>query len=330
MIFDYYYGTEVEQHIFYRMPRAIMQDEYFKELSNDAKLLYMLMFNRLSLSLKNGWYDENRAFIIYSIEEICQDLNCKRDKAIKTVKELDVESGIGLIKKRRQGLNRANMFFVMNFTIMEEQPDFTEDNVENFPSKSALQAEVDKTDYRKSEISTLGSLRYRLQKVDCSDSNKIEKSKINKSNNPIVPFCDTGGVRKTPPEDLPEGKKGMDNKKAYEEIVKENIEYETLIFDYPTRREVIDGIVNIISDIAAFPRETVKVNSQDMPYELVKSKLLKITMTGVQHVLDSLNKNATEIRSIRNYMITALYNVNDTMSTQIGCQVNHDFYGRDW
>ena len=72
MRFDYYYGVEAEQFSFYRVPRLLIKDERFKGLSSDAKLLYGLMLDRMSLSMKNGWLDdENRAYIIYTIDNIC-------------------------------------------------------------------------------------------------------------------------------------------------------------------------------------------------------------------------------------------------------------------
>jgi hypothetical protein len=66
--FDYYYGIEADQFSFYRVPRLLIKDERFKGLSSDAKLLYGLMLDRMSLSMKNGWLDEeNRAYIIYTV-----------------------------------------------------------------------------------------------------------------------------------------------------------------------------------------------------------------------------------------------------------------------
>ena len=65
--FDYYYGIEAEQFAFYRVPRLLIKDERFKGLSSDAKLLYGLMLDRMSLSMKNGWLDEeNRALKCYT------------------------------------------------------------------------------------------------------------------------------------------------------------------------------------------------------------------------------------------------------------------------
>ena len=80
MKFDYYYGIEAEQFSFYRVPRLLIKDERFKELSSDAKLLYGLMLDRLALSIKNGWLDEeNRVYIHYTLDNIMEDLGCARE-----------------------------------------------------------------------------------------------------------------------------------------------------------------------------------------------------------------------------------------------------------
>lgn len=101
--FDYYYGIESEQFSFYRIPRLLIKDNRFKKLSSDAKLLYGLMLDRMSLSIKNGWFDEqNRAYIVYSIENMMDDLGCSKPTCVKIVKELDSEKGIGLIEKNEE------------------------------------------------------------------------------------------------------------------------------------------------------------------------------------------------------------------------------------
>ena len=97
MKFKYFYGAEADQFSFYRIPKALFTDSYFKDLSSDAKILYGLMLDRMSLSIKNQWFDENnRAYIYFSIEDIMELLNCGRNKAIKSMQELDDETGIGL------------------------------------------------------------------------------------------------------------------------------------------------------------------------------------------------------------------------------------------
>ena len=91
MKFDYYYGIEAEQFSFYRVPRLFIKDARFKGLSSDAKLLYGLMLDRMSLSIKNGWLDEaNRAYIIYTVDNIMEDLG---------MRELNSDNNIGFIEK---------------------------------------------------------------------------------------------------------------------------------------------------------------------------------------------------------------------------------------
>lgn len=100
--FRYFYGEEADMHSFYRIPKLLFTNDYFKALSNDAKILYGLMLDRMSLSVKNQWFDEeNKAYIYFSVEDIMELLNCGKNKAVKIMQELDDETGIGLIEKRR-------------------------------------------------------------------------------------------------------------------------------------------------------------------------------------------------------------------------------------
>lgn len=128
--YDYFYGRESEQFSFYRIPRQLIVGPEFKLVSTDAKLLYGLMLDRMGLSARNGWYDEeNRVFIYYPLDEIKEALNCGNDKAVKLLAELDSGKGIGLIQRVKQGQGRPARIYVKRFTTREVQP-----QVENHPS----------------------------------------------------------------------------------------------------------------------------------------------------------------------------------------------------
>lgn len=87
---EYFYGDEAEQFTYFRIPRLLITSPRFKGLSTEAKLLYGMMLDRMGLSMKNGWHEEDgRVFIYYSIDEICKDLNCASEKAVKLLAELD-------------------------------------------------------------------------------------------------------------------------------------------------------------------------------------------------------------------------------------------------
>ena len=120
--FEYFYNDDSDQYSFYRIPKLLFTEEYFSSLSCEAKVLYGLMLDRISLSLKNKWFDEqNRAYIIFTIEDVMELLNCKSQKAVKIMKELDAEDGIGLIEKIRQGFGKPNIIYVKNFMIKEAE-----------------------------------------------------------------------------------------------------------------------------------------------------------------------------------------------------------------
>lgn len=114
--FPYYYGYEAEQFAFYRIPKLLVTDERFQGLSTDAKLLYGLMLDRMSLSLKNGWLDgQGRVYIYFPAEEIMSVLHCRSEKASKLLAELDSKKGIGLIERVRQGQGKPTTIYVKNF-----------------------------------------------------------------------------------------------------------------------------------------------------------------------------------------------------------------------
>ena len=117
---DFYYGREAEQFTFYRLPKALITDACFKGMTNNAKLLYGLMLDRMSLSKKRGWLDEaNKVFIKYSLNNIEEDLNVSRKTASSLLKELEE---IGLIDMIQQP-GVANIIYVKNFVSEREQED---------------------------------------------------------------------------------------------------------------------------------------------------------------------------------------------------------------
>lgn len=84
MSFDYFYGQQSDLFTFYRVPKVLFTNERFWNISADAKMLYGILLDRMSLSAKNGWIDKNgRVYIIFTIDEAKMALNCAEQKAIK-------------------------------------------------------------------------------------------------------------------------------------------------------------------------------------------------------------------------------------------------------
>ena len=112
----YFYGHEAEQYSFYRIPKQLISDSRFRNVSTDGKLLYGLMLDRMGLSMKNGWLDEQgRVYIFFVLDEIQDLLQCGHEKAVKLLAELDSEKGIGLIERVKQGQGKPTIIYVKQF-----------------------------------------------------------------------------------------------------------------------------------------------------------------------------------------------------------------------
>ena len=111
---DYYYGMEGEQFAFFRIPKVLFQDERYKSISAEARILYGLLLDRVTLSLQKGWKDrEGRIYIFYTVNEVMESLSCGNKKAIQLMNEL--ENRAGLIERKRQGQGKPSMIYVKNF-----------------------------------------------------------------------------------------------------------------------------------------------------------------------------------------------------------------------
>lgn len=190
--FDYFTGMEAEQYSFYRVPKVLFTESCFKTLSCEAKVLYGLMLDRMSLSIKNRWLDsEDRVYIIFTVEEIAELMNCGTQKAVKLVKELDSSNGIGLIEKKRLGLGKPNVIYVKNFMI-REVPD-------QKPTGNCADLQSEQEDHKK--IANLQSKQKRHK--ECAD---LQQEAENKGKTGISLNCENhhSGVVKTTIQDYGE------------------------------------------------------------------------------------------------------------------------------
>ena len=340
--FDYYYGIEAEQFSFYRVPRLLIKDERFKGLSSDAKLLYGLMLDRMSMSMKNGWLDdENRAYIIYTIENIREDLGCSKEKAVKVLAELDASKGIGLIEKIRRGLGKPDIIYVKNFIIQDEG--------RKEPSNADVSAEVGKTDFKRSEKPTSRSQENRLQEVGKTDFSRSENLTSRGRENQLQEvgesdpnYTDYNQIEKnytdmsyTNPINQSTGKAdaidAIDETSAYMALIRDNLDYEHhMKYGQHGDREMYEEIYETVCDVVCVKRKTIRINGEEYPYELVKSRFLKLNSSHVEYVMGCMRETVTKITNIRAYLITALYNAPSTMSHYYQQEVQHDMYGGGW
>nr|WP_325305845.1 replication initiator protein A [uncultured Oscillibacter sp.] len=169
---DYFYGDESEEFVFFKIPRQLITNPKFKHVSTDAKLLYGMLLDRMSLSARNGWYDDTgRVYIYYSVDEICGDMTCGRDKAMKLLAELDTKKGVGLIERIKQGQGKPTRIYVKRFTTRTAPPKPAPPPPEPFAPIS----EVGFPDLQKSEIPTSRGRKNRLPEVEKTDPNYTKR-----------------------------------------------------------------------------------------------------------------------------------------------------------
>ena len=192
MTLDYFYGQAGELFAFYRIPKALFQEPRFQTLSTDAKTLYGILLDRMSLSVKNGWLDEQgRVFIIFTIEDVKRALCCADNKATKLLRELEE---FGLIERKRRGLGKPSLVYVKNFSAESSKSifqnrDFHDSGGFKTTSQDPAKSRCNKTDENNTEMSEPYSCG---SKIACQDPVKSRgiKKKENKTEmnntNPIL------------------------------------------------------------------------------------------------------------------------------------------------
>lgn len=304
---SYFYGREADQYSFYRIPKLLFTEEYFKKISVEAKVLYGLMLDRMSLSMKNQWFDtEGRAYIYYSLEDIMDAMGCSNKKAISIMKELDIESGIGLIEKKRQGQGKPTMIYLKQFMIQDAQ------KCNNYISgeKSAI-----------SEVKNLHVLKCKNVMSRSEEFTHPEVKKLHTNKNNI----NNTELSNTEPNHIISGNDGMGfDVEAYTEIIKENIELDILLERYPYDRELLTGIFDLILETVLCKNKSIVVASSEYSAELVRSKFLKLNMFHVEYAMDCMRKNTSKIHNIKKYLLAALFNAPSTISGYYQAEVNHD------
>ena len=316
MGFSYFYEQEADMFSFYRIPKLLFTDERFKDLSTDAKVLYGLMLDRMSLSAKNQWYDrEKKVFIYFSLEDVMELLNCKKNKAIDTMKELDAENGVGLIEKVRQGQGKPTMIYVKNFMEKQEQKLEKQTSGENRGI-----SEVGKTNLLELEKPTSRSPFFGSLEVGKTNPNnlKYNNTDVSETESNLIQ-SGTDGDGGSDSDKMP-----MDETSAYAEIIRENIALDSLLCSNPLDRELLEGIFDLILETVLYKGDRIVIASNVYPIELVKSKFLKLDDTHILYVLNCMRGNTTKVRNIKKYLLAALFNAPTTISGYYQAEVNHD------
>ena len=117
---------------------------------------------------------------------------------------------------------------------------------------------------------------------------------------------------------------------SYRDLILENIEYEQLSRDFNTYREDLGEIVELMVETVCAKRKTTRIAGSDFPHEIVRSRFLKLTSEHIRFVMDCMQKNTTEVRNMKQYLLTVLFNAPTTISNYYTAQVNHDMNAGGW
>ena len=289
---DYLYDVDEAQYSFVRVPKLLLQHEAYQRISSEAKLLYSLLLDRVSLSHKNGWKDkQNRIYIIYPIAEVMEEMNCGKNKAVQLLDELEQKAG--LIERKRQGLGKPNLIYVKSFFR----------TVDNFGERHFL----------KFENQTSGGLNIKPQEVSESNPTNTDNKKtdMNQTDLSFLPGRES---------------KRSDAYAQYEAYFREELEIPILIQGNRSEKETLEGILDLLAETCSSKRKTIRIAGDDKPIEIVKGRLMKLNSLHIQYVLDCLKENTTYVRDMKQYLLTTLFNAPVTIDSYYQARVNYDMH----
>ena len=284
MTLDYFYGQAGELFSFFRIPKALFQEQRFQDLSTDAKTLYGILLDRMSLSVKNEWFDKKgRVFIIFTIEDVKRTLRCADNKATRLLRELEE---FGLIERKRRGQGKPCLVYVKNFSAESSKESVkNRDNDDSCGSKIACQDPVKSRGIKKKE-----------NKTEMNNTNLILSDESEK----------------------------MKNRELLEEYFSRSLEMNLLLRLCPDDEDTIYQIVDLLVDTCATNRKLLRIAGDDKPAEVVRSRFMKLNADHIRFVLKCLAENSSPIRNMKQYLLASLYNAPTTMQLSYQNQTNHD------
>ena len=288
MTLDYFYGQAGGFFSFFRIPKALFQEQRFQDLSTDAKILYGILLDRMNLSVKNEWFDKKgRVFIIFTIEDVKRTLRCADNKATRLLRELEK---FGLIERKRRGQGKPCLVYVKNFSAESSKERVkNRDNDDSCGSKIACQDPVKSRGIKKKE-----------NKTEMNDTNLILSDESEK----------------------------MKNRELLEEYFSHSLEIDLLLRLYPDDEDTLYQIVNLLVDTCATNRKLLHIAGDDKPAEVVRSRFMKLNADHIRFVLKCLAENSSPIRNMKQYLLASLYNAPTTMQLSYQNQTNHDLANR--
>ena len=297
---DYY-----QEYRFIKTPAILISSKLYQNLSLGAKMLYSILADRQSLSLKNKdkYTDENgKIFLIYTIDSLEEILHLSRKTVIKYKKEL-IE--FELLFERRMGQGLANRIYIL-------KPKYQE-LAKNTRSPRIELLETQNLDFKKSEICTSRSAK--------NEPLEVQNLHPNYTNINHTDSIYTNSINQSEEIDS-----DVIEYKKYKDLIYKNLNYEILEISLSkTEMEYLNQIIEVMLDVILSKDEKIRVSGNYISKELVKMRFLLLTYSHIEYVLSSIRKNSKKAKNIRSYLITCLYNSYSTELVQIDNEISDDF-----
>ena len=288
-------NTTVNTSGFIMLPRELLSAK-FTTLSLHARVLYSLLLDRNELSEKNGMNDDcGKIVVFFPVEEVCQRLGCCRDTVTKLFRELEK---FGMIKRKIQGLGRTALIYVKALSEYEAETEQSKiDDNKNVEQQDFAQRQNRITDADKSALQTP-----KFQDSGCRKNRNQEADKT------VAIYTERNYTEKNYQENIYPQSISYDD--AIDEIAHQ-IEYDVL--SERGYGGMLDEIVGLIADTLCANAPSVRIAGRQVPVETIRSRFSRLSAEHIEQVIRSLECNAVNVRIMRAYLLTAIYNSVDAL-----------------
>ena len=335
----YYYGEDVLSKSFLILPKELVFTKSLANMSAKSKILYCVLRERLMLSARNNWTDENgRIYIIYSIEKIAEDLFYSRATIMRMMDELE---HLGLIERRKQGLGKPNLVYLCNSETIAELLSGADIEIEEWeqgetehrltcqicnPEESRIeqQEQIESEDratdqqyqnwQSQNQNDPMTCQICNFQKYQDCNSNNTEYKKNNRYKHLSIMYT----VNHSRVQD-----RWMD-RDCVEAFFRKKWEYDVLLQD-GADADLLSVLLAVAVDTCSRKSTTIhRFGRREYTTAELRTQFSKLTMSHIQYVLYSLGQTTTRIHNIRAYLLTSLYNAPDTMTFYYSWKVYED------
>ena len=295
------------------------------------------MLDRMSLSIRNGWLDDdNRAYIFFTTNDVMEQMCCGTEKATKMLTELDSEKGIGLIERVKQGQGKPAIIYLKKFYELEdtarstklseiESQDFQESKVKTFENRKTRLSKIESQDFWKSKNKTFENRKSGLSEIEKQDfrKSKCNNTDINNTDiNYIYPINqDNYNIQNS---DTQTEEEWIDRYTKTVDEIKKQIDYDYLINH--AERDIVDEVVNIMAEVMTVYRPKYKIEGDFIEYNAVVNRFRQITAQKLEICLLAYSRKIQRIKNPKAYWISTLYNIPLTSEIVLQNMINSDIY----